>query len=118
MKDCTVYKTISIIGKKWALLILLELYKGESQYKRFNELKCALGDITPKVLVQRLRELEGDGLIVRRVDTSHIPISSEYVLSESGLALLGVIQEIKKWGLAYKFENEECKCTMCKTCTL
>ncbi len=118
MKDCTVYKTISIIGKKWALLILLELYKGKERYKRFNALRDSLGAITPKVLVQRLRELEEDGIIIRKVDTTHIPISSEYALSDSGLALMSVIQEIKKWGLTYKFENDECKCTRCKTCTL
>lgn len=118
MKDCTIYKTISIIGKKWTLLILLELYKGKEPYKRFNELKNALENITPKVLVQRLRELEDDGIVLRRVDTSHIPITSEYALSGSGEALMQVIQDIKKWGLSHKFENEECKCTRCKTCTL
>ncbi len=118
MKDCTVYKTISIIGKKWTLRILLELYKGADTYKRFNALRDALGTITPKVLVQRLRELEEDGIIIRKVDTSHIPISSEYALSDSGIALMSVIQEIKQWGLSYKFENEECRCTRCKTCTL
>ena len=116
MKDCTVYKTLTIIGKKWTLLILFELDRGSAPYKRFNELKAALDTITPKVLVQRLRELEDDGLVVRRVDTTHIPITSEYALTESGTALLRVVAAIKEWGLAYKFDNEACRCTTCKMC--
>ena len=45
MKDCTVYKTMNIIGKRWTIHILLELHKGEKKEKRFNELKRKLGYI-------------------------------------------------------------------------
>src|SRR5271157_5622131 len=58
MKDCTVYKTMNIIGKRWTIHILLELHKGEEKEKRFNELKRKLGYITPKILSERLTELE------------------------------------------------------------
>jgi hypothetical protein len=57
MKDCTVYKTLTIIGKKWTLLILFELDRGSAPYKRFNELRAALDTITPKVLVSAFGSL-------------------------------------------------------------
>ena len=49
-EDCAVYKTVDFIGKRWTLLILLELYKGENKWKRYNELKRNLMSITPKIL--------------------------------------------------------------------
>ena len=49
-KDCTIYKTTSFIGKRWTLLILLELYKGKNEWKRYSEIKKRLPEITPKVL--------------------------------------------------------------------
>ncbi|MDY1591614.1 MAG: helix-turn-helix domain-containing protein [Methanofastidiosum sp.] len=63
MIDCTIYKTLNIMGEKWSLLILLELYRGETNEKRFNELKRGLKGITPKILSLRLSELEEQGLI-------------------------------------------------------
>jgi len=56
-QDCTIYKTASFVGKRWTLLILLELYKGQSRLKRYSEIKKGLPEITPKVLSLRLKEL-------------------------------------------------------------
>ena len=55
---CTVNLTVRYIAKKWTLLILLELYKGEGHTRRFSELKNCLVGITQKVLSSRLKELE------------------------------------------------------------
>ncbi|WP_406670110.1 helix-turn-helix domain-containing protein [Methanolobus sp. ZRKC4] len=118
MKDCTIYKTVDIIGKKWSLCILLELYKGEKKQKRFNELKNKLQDVTPKTLSIRLRELEEQGFIVKKIDDSVFPIKSEYSLTESGEEFLSIIQSIKKWGLKWQFDNPECGGTNCKVCGL
>ncbi|WP_406660958.1 helix-turn-helix domain-containing protein [Methanolobus sp. ZRKC3] len=118
MKDCTIYKTVDIIGKKWTLCILLELYKGEQKQKRFNELKNKLQDVTPKTLSIRLKELEDQGLVRKVVDSSSIPIKSEYSLTESGEEFLNIIDNIKKWGLKWKFENQECAGSNCKLCQL
>lgn len=116
MADCTIYNTLDILGKRWALLILLELYKGESKEKRFNELKKGLGGITPKILSLRLSELEEEGLIRKHIDNSKIPIKCEYSLTESGEDFINIIQEIKKWGLKWKFDNPACVATYCKQC--
>ena len=118
MKQCTVYKTISIIGKKWTLLILLELYKGKNDKKHFNELKKKVEGITPKVLSERLSELEAEELINKEIDDSRMPVRCLYSLTESGRELIRVVHDIKLWGLKWKFENEECYMTQCKNCVL
>lgn len=118
MKDCTIYKTLSIIGKKWTLLILLELYKGDKETKHFNELKKKVSGITPKVLTIRLKELEEDGIVNKRIDDSVIPVRCQYSLTDSGRELIEVVHDIKMWGLKWKFENEECFNTQCKHCIL
>ena len=118
MKDCTIYKTVDIIGKKWSLCILHELYKGENKRKRFNELKNKLQDVTPKTLSTRLKELEEHGLVEKIVDDTIFPIKSEYSLTESGEEFLYVLQDIKQWGLKWQFENPECEGTNCKICEL
>ncbi len=116
MKDCTVYKTMNIIGKRWTIHILLELHKGEEKEKRFNELKRKLGYITPKILSERLTELEDEGLITKKVDDlANLP-KSEYCLTESGVDFVKIIQAIKRWGLKWKFQNEECEKAICMYC--
>ncbi len=118
MKDCTIYKTADIIGKKWTLLIFLELHKGQNGFKRFNELKKKLNGITHKILSYRLKELEEKGLVERRVDDSTSPIISEYRLTDSAKDFIPIIQQIKKWGLKWKVNNKECESTMCKNCSI
>ncbi len=118
MKDCTIYKTVDMVGKKWSLCIMHELYKGESKHKRFNELKSKLQDVTPKTLSARLKELEENGLVEKCVDNSVFPVKCEYSLTESGEEFLFVLQNIKKWGLKWKFENIECENSNCKRCQL
>lgn len=118
MKKCTVYQTMNIVGKRWTIHILLELYKGEKKEKGFNELKRKLGGITPKILSARLVELESEGLIVKQTDNSTVPGRSEYFLTESGEDFIHVIQEIKRWGTKWKFRNSECDRSVCKYCDL
>ncbi len=116
MKDCTIYKTMNIIGKRWTLPILLELYKGDNKEKRFVELKNRMGGVTSKTLSTRLKELERDGLVKKKVDNSTIPIKCEYSLTESGEELIKTIQDIKKWALKWKFKSKECSQSLCKNC--
>jgi DNA-binding HxlR family transcriptional regulator len=115
---CTVAQTVRYLAKKWTLLIILEVYKGEEYTRRFSELKTALGGITQKVLAERLRELEAEGILTRRVDVSAFPVRTEYTLTPSGLALVDVIREIKTWALAWKLQNAECGGQDCRACVL
>lgn len=117
-KKCTVYKTADFIGKRWTILILLELYKGKAKWKRYSEIKNKLPDITPKILSQRLKELEKEKMIKKKVDASSFPVKCEYCLTESGEDFIGIIKDMKKWSLDWKTKNKECENTNCKVCDL
>lgn len=116
MKNCTIYKMTDLVGKKWTLCILHELYKGNMCDKRFNELKGQLGDITPKTLSTRLKELEKEGLITKTVDSSTVPVKCEYALTESGKELMEIVQMLKNWGNKWIVDNETCRRTLCIEC--
>jgi DNA-binding HxlR family transcriptional regulator len=116
-QNCTVYRTIDFISKKWTLLILLELYKTQG-IKRYSELKHSLPDITPKILSSRLRELEKQGLVTKTMITDGFPIRCEYTLTESGKDFIRIIKEIKKWSLQWKYKNKACMQQDCKQCEL
>jgi DNA-binding HxlR family transcriptional regulator len=116
-KDCTIFQTSDFIGKKWTLLILFELYKG-NEIKRHSDIKKALPKITPKILSTRLKELENQGLIKKRIDTTKFPIKTFYSLTPSGKDFFKVIHEIKNWSLKWKVKNQVCQSTDCQGCTL
>ncbi|HOX35710.1 MAG TPA: helix-turn-helix domain-containing protein [Methanoregulaceae archaeon] len=117
-ESCTVNKTVRYLSKRWTLLIILELYKGEGYTRRFTELRDALDGITPKVLSERLKELEDEGIIIRHVDATAFPVRSEYTLTESGLGIVDVIRDIKRWALKWKIDNIPCGQQDCKACVL
>ena len=116
MKDCTIYKLTELVGKKWTLCILHELYKGKMCDKRFNELKGQLGGITPKTLSTRLKELEKEGLIIKTVDSSSFPVKCEYSLTKKGEELIEIIQMLKSWGNRWMANSEACRRTLCIEC--
>ena len=115
--DCTIYQTASFIGKRWTLLILLELYKG-GKPKRYSEIKKGILGITPKILSLRLKELEKEKLIVKKIDTSEFPVKCEYSLTPSGIDFIKIIQDMKKWALKWKVKNIVCEKVNCKECKL
>jgi len=119
MQDsCTVSQTVKYLSKRWTLLIILELYKGEGYTRRFSELREALAGITPKVLSERLKELENEGIITRHIDATAFPVRSEYTLTDSGLEIVDVIRGIKRWALKWKITNISCGQQDCKVCVL
>lgn len=116
--ECTVNQTVKYLGKKWMLLIILELYKGEGYTRRFTEVKERLPGITAKVLSARLKELEEEGLVEKRVEAGTVPVRSEYTLTGSGLAMVEVIKDIKQWALRWKIDNLACGAQDCHDCVL
>ncbi|MEA3558807.1 MAG: helix-turn-helix domain-containing protein [Candidatus Thermoplasmatota archaeon] len=115
---CTVYRTVDMVSKKWTMVILLELYRGGGGPKRYNEIKRSLGEITPKVLSTRLKDLEKNELITKRIDASGFPVKTEYELTPMGFEFFKVIQDIKEWALKWKVDNEVCERLDCRECTL
>jgi DNA-binding HxlR family transcriptional regulator len=116
--DCTVYKTIDLIAKRWSMVILLEIHRGGGGLKRYTEIKNGLCDITPKVLSQRLKELEFHDLISKSVDATSVPIKTEYDLTESGRELIEVIRGFKCWALKWKVDNKVCEHLDCSDCMI
>ncbi len=96
-EECPVERSLKIIGGKWTILIIRTLLDGT---RRFGEMGSALGGVSPKMLAQRLRELERDGIVERRL-YPQVPLRVEYDLTEKGLALQGVVEAIRHWGENY-----------------
>jgi len=86
---------MSLIDGKWKMHILFWLWKNE--VLRYGELKKNLGNITHKMLSTQLKELEVDNLIIRK-EYPQVPPKVEYYLSEKGLTLMPVLNELCKWG--------------------
>jgi DNA-binding HxlR family transcriptional regulator len=84
---------IQLLGKRWTGLILDTLLQGP---RRFCEMTAAVDGLSDRVLSDRLRELEGAG-IIERVVYPQIPVRVEYRLTEKGLDLKPVIQAIHTW---------------------
>jgi len=109
---------MDFLAKRWTILILLELQKGEQEWKRFSAIRDSMKDVTPKVLSERLKDLEAEGLVLKRVDTSAFPIKSEYKLTEAGEELVETVKQIKYWALKWKFTNDICLLQDCHSCKL
>jgi len=90
---CLVETTLAVIGGRWKVLILQQLWDG---VKRFNELHRALAGITHKTLTQQLREMEADGIIHREV-YAQIPPKVEYSLTPLGKTLKPVLTAMHNW---------------------
>ena len=90
---CLMDQAISVIGGKWTLLILCQLYHGT---KRFGELQRRLNGISPKTLSLRLQELEKNGIILKK-SYLEIPPRVEYSLTPKGADLKKVIAALVEW---------------------
>ncbi len=94
---CSVEVTLKVIGGRWKVLILRELFGG---VKRFGELHRALHGITQKMLTQQLREMEQDGIVDRNVYLQ-VPPKVEYSLTPLGETLKPILDSMHEWGLKY-----------------
>ncbi|MBD3262014.1 MAG: transcriptional regulator [Candidatus Altiarchaeales archaeon] len=102
------------MGKRWSFDIMAELICNGDK-RRYNELLRALVFVTPKVLSQRLKELESNGLIQRKVYPDETPVKVEYLLTQKGKELKKTISEIIEWGNKWSVETpHENNCELCK----
>ena len=90
--------TLPLIGNKWKVLILRDLLPGT---KRFGELKKSIGSVSQKVLTAQLRDMEGNGLLSRKV-YAEVPPRVEYTLTDLGYSLKPILDAMRDWGEAYK----------------
>ncbi len=92
---CPAIKAADVIGDKWTLLILRELFLGQTRYGEFQR---ALPRISPTILSKRLRQLEADGLIVRKPGGGKV---KEYRLTRCGREVGPIIEHLSHWGLRW-----------------
>ncbi|MGX8698756.1 MAG: winged helix-turn-helix transcriptional regulator [bacterium] len=98
LPDCPVATTVQLIGNKWKLLIIRNLF---TRPWRFNELHKDLEGISQKVLTDSLRQMETDGIITRTV-YAEVPPRVEYALSELGESMRPILDSLQEWGTNYK----------------
>ncbi len=102
---CPLEATMNIIGGKYKGIIIGHLI---NKTLRYSELQKLISQATPKMLIQQLKELEADGIIVRKLYPV-VPPKTEYSLSERGKTLIPIILELNNWGIYYiKEENLSC----------
>lgn len=94
---CAVETAIEIIGGRWKVLILQELFGG---VRRFSELHRALAGVSHRTLTQQLRELEGHGIVRRKIHRQ-VPPKVEYSLTPLGETLRPVIGVMHDWAEEY-----------------
>ena len=90
---------LSILSGKWKLKLLY--FIGYYEKIRYGELKRQAAPITHKMLSTQLKELEADGLIIRK-EYPQVPPKVEYILSEKGYGLLPMFDELYNWIIKYK----------------
>ena len=91
------HRAVEIIGRRWSGAILRVMLDGAT---RFNEIKHAIPDISDKMLSERLKELEGEGLLTRVVLPT-TPVRIDYRLTDMGQALRPVLADIGQWADAW-----------------
>lgn len=92
--SCGVEKTLKIIGTKWTALIIRDLCDGT---RRFVQLQRSLEGISPRTLALRLKQLENEGIVNRKV-FEEIPLHVEYSLTNKGNSLRDIISKMREWG--------------------
>lgn len=102
-KPCAVEVALNVIGGKWKGVVLYHL---SHSTLRFSELKRKMPGITQRMLTKQLRELEADGIVNRTV-YPEVPPRVEYNLTELGVSLEPIINELLNWGKFYERILEE-----------
>ena len=91
---CPKFETaFELLGKRWTGLIIRTLLSGQ---KRFSDIADAIPNMSSRMLTERFKELESEGIITRKV-YPEVPVRIEYELTEKGRELKVVMDEIQKW---------------------
>ncbi|MCK1398664.1 helix-turn-helix transcriptional regulator [Bradyrhizobium sp. 4] len=98
---CGLDATLRVIAGKWKPLILYFLAQGGPT--RYGELRRAVRDVSDKVLIQQLKELEADGL-VKRTDYKEVPPRVDYSLTLLGHSLAQALVPLCAWGTEHMAE--------------
>src|SRR4051812_41339936 len=91
---CQLYhRAVELVGKRWTGAILIVLLDGPL---RFSEIRHLVPDLSDRLLSERLKELEGEDIVERRV-LDGTPVRVEYALTRKGMALEPAVRALKAW---------------------
>lgn len=93
---CPIAKVGDVLEPRWTLLVLCELFNGAT---RFNEIHRGLPDMSPTLLSRRLKEMERNGLLIRRV--RGLRAESGYHLTPAAEELRPIVHELGKWAFRH-----------------
>ena len=103
---CHFELTLQLIGGKWQLLVIYFL--SLQKVIRFGQLRRTLPEISERMLVRQLRELEDDGLVSRKVYGT-VPPRVDYALTPLGESLVPIMESLKAWGNMYELSRTQSK---------
>ncbi|TDS13209.1 winged helix-turn-helix transcriptional regulator [Sphingobacterium paludis] len=94
---CTIQQILDVIGGKWSMSIIYALVPGKL---RFKELERLIPGISTRMLVKELKNMEANKILTRTVFAT-VPPTVEYALTEKGVKLRPILDEMAKWGEEY-----------------
>lgn len=103
-KDCAIARTWAVIGERWTMMVLRELFRGSH---RFEDIQAKL-QMGRNVLADRLQQLEADGVIERRRYQER-PVRHDYHLTQKGEDLYPLLLAVLRWGNRYTVDEPPLK---------
>jgi DNA-binding HxlR family transcriptional regulator len=95
---CSLYhQAVELVGKRWTGAIVMVLLEGPA---RFSEIKECVPDLSDRLLSERLKELESEGMVERQV-LEGIPVRVQYLLTDKGMALGPALDSLKSWAQSW-----------------
>ena len=96
---CPVARTLDIVGERWTILVLRDLFLQGP--RKFQDFESSLTGISPNTLSDRLKRLEDAGIVERRFYSEHPP-RAEYALTSKGRELGPVLKALRDWGTKHR----------------
>lgn len=93
--NCPIEPTLELIGRKWSMNIIRDLFMGKKRFKDFLE---SNPDLSTKMLSERLKDLETSGMIEKNI-VSKSPITVQYALTKKGRGLNKILYEVAAFSL-------------------
>jgi DNA-binding HxlR family transcriptional regulator len=116
MAKCALSDLANLVGKKWTFVVLQEIELNGG--RGFNHILRRMGSISPKLLSQRLRELEKKGIIEKKVLAEKMPVRTVYRITRRGRDLREIVTSMQKWNIKYGFSKPGCSGRECVSCSL
>lgn len=94
---CPVDIAFNVVGRKWTVHLIRNMLRG---HRHFNEFLAHIPGLSPRTLSARLKDLEQEELIVKKVART-APVSVEYALTKKGHAVLPILEQMVRWSVVW-----------------